>query len=242
MRTFNKIFVIALPRCATVSMCDALGMLGVRTAHLGKIFGEATPGHNHPQRLIRMHEQITAGNFELDILRECDGLADYPACSFDVFKQLDQTYPDSLFINVARVQSIDRWLQSVERQFVGLQLLKSGNTATEAERQFMSVMLSFRTMTFGQSQFCAAAYREAYVGYQRQVAEYFAGREFDLLNIADVRQLEHEGYRLLADFLQCDAPTGAFPCSDEHSVAPRQAFMHALNSGTVDSLTGIKPA
>jgi hypothetical protein len=174
MRSFRKVFVIALPRCATVSMCEGLGALGVKVAHLGKIFGEATPPHNDPQRLARMHEQITAGDFNLDVLQSCDGLVDYPACIPDVFRALDRQYPGSLYINVRR-SDLDAWLRSVERQFVGLQLIKMGHEATPEERDFMRVMRSFRGSTFGQPEFDATVYRHAYAAHQSLIEEYFQG-------------------------------------------------------------------
>jgi hypothetical protein len=241
MREFNKIFVIALPRCATVSMCDALGLLGVPTAHLGKIYGEQTSEHNNPQRLMRMYEQISAGDYQLDVLRDCRGLADYPACCSEVFPRLDQQYPGSLFINVRRDGDTERWLQSVERQFVGLQLVKQGRQATEEEQRFMKVMLAFREMTFGQSKFDADAYLRAYQKFQAKVGEYFAQRRECLLDIAEIGELQTNGFQRLAEFLQCEALDRPFPNSNQHSVNPQFAFMQALVEGRITSQTGIHP-
>lgn len=241
MRSFNKIFVIALPRCATVSMSDALGQFGIRTAHLGKIYGEVSSDHNNPSRLIRMHDQIEAGNFKLEILEDCDGLADYPACCFDVMQQLDQAYPGSLFINVRRDHQITRWLQSVERQFIGLQLLKQRREATQEERQFMHAVLAFREMTFGQSKFDAEIYLDAYHRFQSKLQDYFGHRDQDLLSFADVEELDQRGLETLARFLDCE-PSGieSFPCSNAHSELPAKLFMQALESGQIESQTGIK--
>lgn len=221
-------------------MCDALGILGIRTAHLGRIYGEDTKEHNNPIRLKRMHEQITAGDYDFDILKDCSGLADYPSCSFDVFCKLDQAYPDSLFINVRRDADKSRWVQSVERQFVGLQLLKQGKAATPEEQEFMQVMLSFREMTFGQAKFDCDAYLAAYDSFQQGVAEYFKDRGSDVLNIEDIRDLETTGFEQLANFLDCDAPSEPFPRSNAHSELPSQFFMQALENGQVESQTGIK--
>jgi hypothetical protein len=239
MRRFNKMIVVSLPRCATVSMCDGLGALGIKVAHLGKIYGEATPPHNDPVRLARMHEQIAAGDFDLDVLRECDGLVDYPACITDVFTKLDKQFPGSLFINVRRDNDIDSWLRSVEKQFVGLQLLKMGHESTAEEREFMRIMRSFRSSTFGQVEFDAAGYREAYVRHQTFVQDYFRQRPNDLLDIKDVSQLDH-GFNLLAKFLECDLHQAPFPRVDDHSHAPRDAFMQAVREGRVQSQTGIE--
>ena len=222
-------------------MSDALGQFGIRTAHLGKIYGEASSDHNNPARLIRMHEQIEAGQFQLDILKECDGLADYPACCFDVMRHLDQEYPGSLFVNVRRDNELTRWLQSVERQFIGLQLLKLGKESTEEERKFMRAVLAFREMTFGQAKFDANIYLEAYHACQNKVQEYFAGRAEDLLTFAEVTELDQSGLGTLGRFLDC-VPTGieSFPCSNAHSELPAKLFMQALESGQIESQTGIK--
>lgn len=240
MRNFNKVFIIALPRCATVSLCDALGMLGIPTAHLGRIYGEKTNEHNNPVRLKRMHEQITSGDFRLDILEQCQGLADYPVCSTEVFSKLDVEYPGSLFINLRRDNDVGRWLQSVERQFVGLQMVKAGKAATEAEQEFMKVMLYFRELTFGQAKFDASAYEHAYRRYQAHLEDYFAGRQ-DFLNIADISELESSGFEQLCNFLDCKLPSVAFPRSNDHSDLPYRAFMQALEEGRITSQTGIRP-
>lgn len=242
MRSFNKVFVVALPRCATVTMSDALGMLGVKTAHLGRIYGEQGTEHNNPLRLIRMYEQLSAGQSRLDILQQCDGLADYPVCCLNVVERLDKAYPGSLFINVSRDGDTRRWLQSVERQFVGLQLLKQGASSTLDEQAFMKVMLAFRKMTFDSSNFDATIYEAAYHRYQSEINDYFKCRSDDLLTL-DLSQLGDDGFRRIAEFMQCkDVPTVPFPCSNEHSIRPREAFQDALRRGTITSQTGITPA
>ena len=84
--------------------------------------------------MLRIHGQITAESFQLDVLRECDGLSDYPACIPQLFETLHQQYLGSLFINVRRDRNPQTWLQSAERQFVGLELLNTGLPATSHSR------------------------------------------------------------------------------------------------------------
>ncbi len=242
MREFNKVFVIALPRCATVTIADALGILGIRTAHLGHIYGEESSEHFHPQRLARMYEQIQANDFRLDILDICDGLADYPVCCMPVIKRLDETYPGSLFINVRRDQDNQQWLQSVERQFLGLQLIKQRQAASESDRSFMQTMLAFRTMTFGSATFSPAGYTAAYRNYQSAVSKYFAGR--DCILDVDLSALATDGFTPLESFLNCPgrAAMVEFPNSNDHSVRPREAFMAALDAGEIVSQTGLLPS
>jgi hypothetical protein len=249
MRIFNKLFVIALPRCATVSMSQALGMLGIPTAHLGKIYhfdntrqhnaeklGES---HHDTEQLGKMLQQIEAGDFELEILSQCRGLADYPACCFEVMQHLDRQYPGSLFVNVKR-SSIDRWLQSVEAQFMGLELLNIAKASTLNNSSFIEVMQRFRKMTFGHIRFDALRFAEAYVRFQTQVTKYFCNRS-DLLEFPDVSQLSSEGFARLAQFLEIrPVPEMPFPCSNNHSRAPEQAFLAALRTGKIHSQTGLK--
>jgi len=239
MREFNKIHVIALPRCATVSMSDALGELGIAIAHLGKIHGEASDGHHDNARLIRMHQQISAGEFDLEILSECDGLADYPACIPAVIEQLDRRYPGSLFINIRRDNEINQWLQSVERQFVGLRLIKTGMTSTEEDHKFADAMADFRRLTFGQTAFEPEVFRDAYWTFQNFVDDYFQDRDADLLTIPEMGLLQTEGYGRLCRFLNCRLIEKPFPCSNQHSLPPKQAFLRALRSGEIESKSGI---
>lgn len=241
MREFRKIHVIALPRCATVSMSDALGRLGISIAHLGKIHGGNPDQHHDNERLVRMHGQISCGDYDLDILRECDGLADYPACIASVIEQLDQRYPGSLFINIRRDGDINQWLQSVERQFVGLRLIKTGGSSTQEDHDFAEAMADFRCMTFGQKQFDPDAFRDAYWSYQNFVDDYFAGREQDLLMIPEMGLLQSEGYQRLCEFLDVEAIYDPFPCSNQHSQPPKQAFLAALREGRIESKSGITP-
>jgi hypothetical protein len=239
MRDFNKLFVISLPRCATVSMSQALGVLGIPIAHLGKIDGEPGSEHSDPERLAGMLLQIESNDFQFDILEHCRGLADYPACCSSVIPRLDQQYPGSLFVNVQRRDSIQRWLQSVESQFVGLELLKTGRQSTEAERQHLEVMRRFRVMTFGDDRFDATKYAGAYTDFQSLISSYFQGRG-ELLQFEDVSQLATDGFKRLCHFLRIDSvPEQPFPCSNAHSQLPKQAFFEALRSGKVVSQTGL---
>ncbi|WP_166820335.1 sulfotransferase [Thalassoroseus pseudoceratinae] len=233
MRRFNKIHVIALPRCATVSVCDALRMLGIRLAHLGRIDPQTGDEHHDTSRLVRMHQQITQGDARLDILEECDGLADYPACIASVYQTLDRQYPGSLFINVRRDSNPQAWLSSARRQFIGLRLLKSRPNATGGDHDFVDVMNEFREMTFGSREFDGDKYLHAYHAYQQEVERYFAERPDALLDIPDISVLNGQGFDRLCDFLDCAKPSRKFPYNNRHSIAPEQAYRSALSNGTI---------
>jgi len=223
-------------------MSDALGQLGIRIAHLGKIHGEDSQHHHDNKRLIRMHQQIVSGDYDLEILDDCDGLADYPACIPNVIEQLDQRHPGSLFINIRRDDDVNRWLQSIEQQFVGLRLMKTGKTSSAEDREFADAMADFRQMTFGQMEVEADPFHDAYWSFQNFVEDYFSGREDDFLSFPETGILKTEGYERLCRFLECPVVETPFPCSNQHSIPPRQAFLEALQNGQIISKTGILPA
>ena len=247
MRNFNRLFVISLPRCATVSVARAVGMLGIPIAHLGRIFSESNARsetaepHFELSTLRHLHHQILNGDFHLDLLLECRGLADYPACCPNVLSNLDREFPGSLFINVRRDTSVDHWLQSVEIQFVGSELLAAKSGHDSDFLQLMELLRCFRLWTFGNESFDAQQYRMAYDHYQAWVTEYFCDRD-QLLSISHTELLEAQGFTQICDFFQIESvPQLAFPRSNQHSHAPRRAFFDALRRGAIQSTTGIVP-
>ncbi len=237
MRRFNKIHVIALPRCATVSVCDALRMLGLRLAHLGRIDRQSDEEHHDTARLVRMHQQIESSDFAFDILDHCDGLADYPACITEVYQKLDQQYPGSLFINVRRDLDPQAWLRSARRQFIGLRLLKSMPNSSDRDQDFVNVMNIFREMTFGSREFHHETYLRAYETHQQNVSRYFANRPESILDIPDISILNDQGFDLLCEFLDCEKPKLPFPYNNRHSIAPEEAYRSALERGEITTDT-----
>ncbi len=123
---------------------------------------------------------------------------------------------------------------------MGLQLIKLGKTASDSDRRFMHVMRSFRASTFGKADFDVEHYRQAYHDHQHQVREYFRQRPDDLLDIEDVSMLENDGFQMLGEFLQFKTPNGKFPRVNDHSDAPRNAFLAAVREGRIESQTGIE--
>lgn len=245
MRNFNKLFVISLPRCATVSVAKAVGTLGIPVAHLGRIIGDVQPEsegneqHFELSKLQRMLQQIEGGDFQLDLLRDCRGLADYPACCPNVLSRLDRQFPGSLFINVRRDGSVDRWLQSVEIQFVGSELLAMQAGQNSDLRSLVKLMRCFRSWTFGCESFDAQEYRAAYDRYQAWVSDYFGDRS-QLLDFSGTELLKTRGFSRICEFLQIETvPKMDFPLSNQHSQAPKQAFFHALSRGAIRSTSGV---
>ena len=145
-------------------------------------------------------------------------------------------------VKLTRQHSIQRWLQSVESQFVGLELLNAGREALPEEKRFVEVMRRFRVMTFGAENFDARVYAKAYDQYQQAIQDHFAGSD-NLLNISDASELATSGMPRLCQFLKITGSSEicnvAFPYSNEHSSKPRAAFLSALRQGKIISQTGI---
>lgn len=245
MRPFNKIFVTSLPRCATVSICQALAQLGVPMSHLGKSYpphpGEEPLGaHHDPQRFIELFEQLSAADYDLHCLRAARGLADYPACCLERLEQLAAHYPDSLFIHVARDADINAWLQSTERQLVGLDLLDAFQD-DPLRRRFMQVMRGFRKETFGSEAFVAESYKRAYLRHQERIEKLSQRAHERWLIFRDAGHLKQSGMRRLAEFLGLTTRGVPFPHVEEHGREASATFYKALIEGTVRSQTGIVP-
>ena len=114
-----------------------------------------------------------------------------------------------------------------------------GNSSPPAAQNFMDIMLKFRKMTFGDSQFNADGYHAAYLNYQHEVQHLFENRSEDIIAFEDVTQLQDVGFERLCTFLELEPHVGPFPCNNLHSRHPKQAFMQALADGRIQSQTGI---
>ncbi len=93
-----KIFCIGLSRTGTLSLNDALHLLGYRTVH-------------YPTRILGLRN----GKLFLkpNALGNYDAFADTPAARF--YKELDVLYPGSKFI--LTVRNVEEWLRSCEKFF-----------------------------------------------------------------------------------------------------------------------------
>lgn len=250
MRIFNKVFVTSLPRCATVSLGQALAVLGIPTAHLGRIYwppqqaansAELPPAqHSDPLKFIELFKQINRDDYDLDILRTTRGLADYPACCLLRLNGLIRQYPDSLCIHVGRDRSQQAWLQSVERQFVGLDQLEAIAPAA-GRTEFMQALRAFRRETFGDATFDATTYRQAYHAHQAAVARLARQAPDRWLLFEDIDELPTQGLERLASFLHVPTPAIQFPHASAHSQEATAAFADALRQGKIRSQTGCEP-
>jgi hypothetical protein len=94
-----KIFGIGLSRTGTLTLANALTILGLDAQHFPD-----DPG---------TQEELKAGRYDLSILREKQALTDIPVAPF--YAQFDAIFPDSKFILTTR--PTDSWIRSVENHF-----------------------------------------------------------------------------------------------------------------------------
>lgn len=99
----QKVFGIGLGKTGTLSLANALKLLGYRAGH-------------YAEALLAL--QYRSGRLEprFDAIAHWDALADIPIAA--TYKTLDQEFPDSKFILTVREQ--EAWLASSERHSLGL--------------------------------------------------------------------------------------------------------------------------
>ncbi len=188
----SKVFGIGLSRTATVSLTEALKVLGYKSIH-------------YPIRMIRMRD----GKLWIDLKRvaKFDALTDTPITRF--YKKLDKSFPNSKFI--LTVRDIDSWLGSIGKMCENLKLLKWA--------AFMKVFKKGRKVDldlYKSAGFDRKIFRKAYEAHIRDVSSYFKDRKEDLL-VLNICQ--GEGWKKLCNFLDKDIPVTEFPkLNQRHSM------------------------
>ena len=146
----RKVFLISMPRHGTNSTEHYLKANGFSLAHNGRLLTGNEEGDKRvwgENSIVRMHQQISNGDFNLDILqrKDCQGLAVYPASSH--YRQLAMQYQDSLFIHITRDKA--KWLDSAERHLTRVQniIKRTGS------RKLQEAFAFFREAQFGTNDF-----------------------------------------------------------------------------------------
>lgn len=162
----EKIFIIGLPRSGTTSMCSAMLELGYAVAHTA-------------------YTQKTFDNAQV--------IADTPI--FADYQRLDEFYPNSKFIYLARQPA--NWLPSIkqllQRMYINVSR-EDGGFNTIIKRCYQKTFSPFTQENITDDEFLANAYAVHY----EQVQRYFLHRPQDLLTI-DIS--EAESYQKLLRFL-----------------------------------------
>ena len=162
----EKIFIIGLPRSGTTSICSAMLELGFTVAHTA-------------------YTQKTFDNAQV--------IADTPI--FTDYKHLDNFYPNSKFIYLARDR--EQWLPSIKqllkRMYVNV-TRDDGGFNTIIKRCYQKTFAPFTFENIESNEFLTRCYLQ----HRDEVQQYFSERAQDLLTI-DIS--EPTSYSKLLNFL-----------------------------------------
>jgi hypothetical protein len=185
-----KVFGLGLSRTGTVSLGDALNVLGIKTIHF--------PSDD------RTYDNLRSGTYNLDILTEYQGIVDIPVAPF--YAQLDAHYPGSKFILTVRDK--ESWLRSCEH------FLPMIRDLTNADQQFTEFVHFIHACVYGVVPFNRERFSYVYDVHTRNVRDYFSKRPDDLL-IMDITA--GDGWEKLCPFLGVEIPDRPFPHSNVSS-------------------------
>ncbi|MCO6044734.1 hypothetical protein NG895_12525 [Aeoliella sp. ICT_H6.2] len=195
-KTWNKVFGIGLSKTGTTSLAAALRKLSIRIV-------------DYPND-ARTQEQLETGDYELDVLRDSDGMTDTPAAY--CFAQLDKTYPDSLFILTER-ENRDRWLESLRSQW------ETTDRWGKHHRQSAKFAYFIRCANYGVRCYVPERLKYAYERHSEEVRQYFSDKPGRLLTL-DITK--GDGWKQLCEFLDMPIPDEPFPHANSRSEKAKQ--------------------
>lgn len=183
----RHIFGIGLSKTGTTSLTRALQLLGFRTNHFP---------------YSALHYKMGKLSLDLDRIRKWDACTDSPIALF--YKLLERNFPEAKFILTRR--DIASWLSSCQRNHVwpGDYVRNKGIRHLRHVRK----ILCLHRNTFGSEKFEAEMFRQACQAHEREVMEYFADRNRELL-IMDI--CSGDGWEPLCEFLGQPVPSLPFP-------------------------------
>lgn len=191
----TKVFGIGLSRTGSMSLTEALTILGLRAVHF--------PADPVTQREYFSFFANPSNTLRLSLLDRFDALTDNPVSR--VYRELDRGYPGSKFIWTIRDK--DSWLRSCE-----LWWERSVIPFMEHSAQLHGFMALVGTQVYGTAYFDAGLFSAAYDAHMAQVPAYFRGREQDLLTL---NICAGEGWPQVAGFLGLAVPEVGFPHRNE---------------------------
>ena len=182
----TRIFGIGYQKTATTSLHHALDILGFESAHWKSA---------HWAKAI--WREMTRGGYS-NTLERSYALCDFPIAL--LYRQLDAAYPGSKFI--LTVRDTAEWLESVRAHW---------NPEVNAFRagwdgDAFSNRVHF--LAYGREDFDAETMAARYEAHNREVAQYFRKRWFDLLTM---NMSAGAGWPELCDFLGCEKPRQDYP-------------------------------
>lgn len=212
----NKIFIIGLPRTATTSLCLAFLELGYKTAHTAYTYSS---------------------------FKQAQVIADTPI--FSDYQQLDEIYPNSLFIYLER--DLATWLPSIKQllnRMAGNLLRTDGGFNPIIKRCFSQTFAPFTPDNIQTDDFLT----QCYLSHQSQVLSYFKHKQHHLLRLNIAKP---DSYQQLLHFLQqhqlpAESPaTGFTAINIAGKVTAWNQIKHPLKvastrSGKIDKLDYLK--
>jgi hypothetical protein len=191
----TKVFGIGLSRTGSMSLTEALTILGFRALHF--------PADPVTQREYFEFFANPSDTLRLSLLDRYDALTDNPVSC--VYRQLDKAYPGSKFIWTIRDK--ESWLRSCE-----LWWERSVVPFMEHAAPLQAFMALAGTQTYGTAYYDAGLFSAAYDAHMAQVPAYFRDRDRDLLTL---NICAGEGWPELASFFGTAAPEIPFPHRNE---------------------------
>ncbi|HBE21639.1 MAG TPA: hypothetical protein DEG17_06065 [Cyanobacteria bacterium UBA11149] len=188
-----KVFGIGLSRTGTKSLTISLNKLGFNIVH-------------YPNDSQTLHE-FMAGNYDLSILQDCDGITDITVAAY--YAQLDRLFPNSKFILTVRDK--ESWLKAVEAHWHNKPIFD-----TNPENQDKMRLRRFlRLAVYGTYTFNADRLAYVYDLHHKNVLDYFKDRpeSFLVLNICG-----GEGWEVLCPFLDKPILREEFPAMYKKSI------------------------
>jgi hypothetical protein len=189
----TKIFGIGLSRTGSKSLTKALHLLGYDARHF--------PVDRVTQREYRDYFEHPRDRLQLNLLRSADAVTDNPVSR--VYPALDVAYPGSKFVLTTRAK--DDWLRSCEQWWATAINPFVVDDWTGVSGPFMTLVT---TVVYGTPRFDRDRFAATYDQHLSQVADYFRGREKDLL-VMDI--CAGDGWPQLAPFLRKKIPDTPFP-------------------------------
>jgi hypothetical protein len=196
----TKIFGIGLSRTGSMSLTEALTILGYRAVHF--------PADPVTRSEYFQFFANPSDTFRLSLLGRYDAVTDNPISC--VYRELDRAFPGSKFILTIRDK--ESWLRSCELWWDRFVAPFMGR-----DHEFGPFMRLVGTVTYGTPHFDAALFSQAYEDHLNEVTRYFRGRDRDLLvlNIC-----AGEGWQELAPFMGTPVPDLPFPHLNEMIPSP----------------------
>jgi len=203
-KNYDKVFVIGLGKTGTTSLAKTLKLFGFTLGNqaVAEVLSEDWALRRDSNRIIRY-------------CYTADAFQDLPFNLPDLYKELDQAFPNSKFILTVR-DDPDQWFQSLIK-FHAKKISADGITTPDekdlknALYRYKGFLLDAKKNFWGYPQvplYDPHAYKKRYVDHMLSVEKYFSGRNMNFLKINIAK---NDDLIRLCDFLQINTNLKKFP-------------------------------